>query len=42
MFLWVTLPEGFNTADLLNDAVQAKVAYVPGTPFFAAGGGENA
>lgn len=41
MFLWVTLPEGLNAAELLDDAVQAKVAYVPGSPFFAAGGGEN-
>lgn len=41
MFLWVTLPEGVNTAELLPRAVARKVAYVPGTPFYAHGGGEN-
>ncbi|ADV65710.1 PLP-dependent aminotransferase family protein [Deinococcus maricopensis] len=41
MFLWVTLPDGVNTTDLLPLAVERKVAYVPGTPFYANGGGEN-
>ena len=41
MFLWVTLPEGINTTTLLAKAVERKVAYVPGSPFFALGGGEN-
>ncbi|WP_425450916.1 PLP-dependent aminotransferase family protein [Deinococcus irradiatisoli] len=41
MFLWVTLPEGLNTVTLLSEAVERKVAYVPGSPFFALGGGEN-
>jgi 2-aminoadipate transaminase len=41
LFLWVTLPKGFNAADLLNEAVKKKVAFVPGAPFHAAGGGEN-
>ena len=41
LFLWATLPEGMNTTELLQDAVAEKVAYVPGTSFFANGGGEN-
>jgi DNA-binding transcriptional MocR family regulator len=30
-----------DTTALLQDAVAEKVAYVPGTSFFANGGGEN-
>lgn len=41
LFLWVTLPEKLNTTEMLPAAVQEKVAYVPGTPFYAAGGGAN-
>ena len=41
MFLWVTLPEGFNSADAFPKAVEQKVAFVPGGPFFPNGGGEN-
>ncbi|WP_102126366.1 PLP-dependent aminotransferase family protein [Deinococcus planocerae] len=41
MFLWVTLPEGTDTQPMLARAVARKVAYVPGNPFFALGGGHN-
>jgi 2-aminoadipate transaminase len=41
LFLWVTLPEGVNSADMLQETLKEKVAYVPGAPFFACGGGEN-
>lgn len=41
MFLWVTLPQGIDTTTMLERAVSRKVAYVPGGPFFALGGGEN-
>ena len=41
MFLWVTLPGGMDTTALLPRAVERKVAYVPGAPFFALGGGEQ-
>ena len=41
LFLWVTLPKGFNTEVLLKRAVEKKVAYVPGSPFYPNGGGEN-
>ncbi|PNY82909.1 PLP-dependent aminotransferase family protein [Deinococcus koreensis] len=41
MFLWLTLPEGIDTTPMLARAVARKVAYVPGAPFYALGGGEN-
>ncbi|NDJ52693.1 MAG: PLP-dependent aminotransferase family protein, partial [Chloroflexi bacterium] len=41
LFIWVEMPEGFNTTDLLAKAVEQQVAFVPGAPFFANGGGEN-
>lgn len=41
MFLWVVLPEGLNATELLREAVKENVAFVPGTPFHAQGGGEN-
>ncbi len=34
LFLWVTLPEGVDATALLPEAVAAKVAFVPGAPFF--------
>lgn len=39
MFLWVTLPKEKNTLELLKKAVDRGVAYVPGEPFYANGGG---
>lgn len=41
MFLWVTLPEQLSALELFNRAVEEKVAFVPGTPFFVDGGGKN-
>ncbi|MEW6421741.1 MAG: PLP-dependent aminotransferase family protein [Deinococcota bacterium] len=41
MFLWVTVPEGIDTVPLLARAVERKVAFVPGSPFYALGGGHN-
>ncbi len=41
LFVWAELPEGINTTSLLMKAVERKVAYVPGTHFFAEGGHEN-
>jgi 2-aminoadipate transaminase len=35
MFLWVELPPHLNTAKMLPEAINAKVAFVPGAPFFA-------
>ncbi|MCK5833889.1 PLP-dependent aminotransferase family protein [bacterium] len=42
LFLWVTLPEKINTAELISKAVEKLVAYIPGTAFYPNGGGENA
>ncbi len=42
LFLWVTLPEGLDTAEMLQDAAAHKVAFVPGAPFYVHGGGQNA
>jgi DNA-binding transcriptional MocR family regulator len=42
LFVWVTLPEGVNGADLLKRAIaEANVAFVPGGAFFADGSGAN-
>jgi len=38
-YVWVTLPEGFDTAAMLPRAVTARVAYVPGTAFYHDGFG---
>jgi 2-aminoadipate transaminase len=41
LFLWVTLPEAINTADIFAQAVEEKVAFVPGASFYPCGGGDN-
>jgi 2-aminoadipate transaminase len=41
IFLWVTLPQGMDAMELFEKAVQAKVAYVPGSCYYANGGGDN-
>lgn len=41
MFLWAHLPEGWDASDLLREAVEHGVAFVPGEPFFANGGPAN-
>lgn len=41
MFLWVTLPAGLNSTELLAEAVKENVAFVPGAAFHAEGGIEN-
>ena len=42
MFVWVTLPDGMDGADLLAHALKhEKVAFVPGRAFFADGSGGN-
>ncbi len=41
MFVWATLPEELSALDLFERAAQAKVAFVPGTPFFIDGGGTH-
>ncbi|MCC7163735.1 MAG: PLP-dependent aminotransferase family protein [Anaerolineae bacterium] len=41
LFLWVTLPEEIDSAELLKDALEHNVAFVPGASFYANGGGAN-
>lgn len=42
MFVWLTLPEHIDAADLLARAVKEKrVAFVPGSAFYADGSGKN-
>jgi DNA-binding transcriptional MocR family regulator len=40
-YVWVTLPEYFDTPTLLAAAVERKVAYVPGTAFYPDGRGRR-
>ena len=40
-FVWVTLPEGLDSQAMLPRAVTARVAYVPGTAFYADGLGSR-
>jgi 2-aminoadipate transaminase len=41
LFLWVTLPEPMDAAEILPAAIAENVAFVPGTAFFADGSGRN-
>lgn len=41
LFLWVNLPEGTDAKGMLPSAIEEKVAYVPGQPFFPDGSGKN-
>ena len=41
-FVWLTLPPGIDAKAMLPRAVTARVAYVPGTAFFADGFGSGA
>ena len=41
MFIWVTLPRGMDAKVVLQNALAAKVAFVPGQAFFADGSNEN-
>lgn len=40
-FVWVTLPEGLDSQAMLPRAVTARVAYTPGTAFYADGMGSR-
>jgi 2-aminoadipate transaminase len=35
MFIWVTLPKHIDCMQLLEEAIEQKVAFVPGAPFYA-------
>ena len=40
-FVWAKLPEFIDTTEMLAEAINQKVAYVPGRAFFADGSGAN-
>ena len=40
-YVWLELPEGINAKAMLPRAVSSRVAYVPGTGFYAGGGGTD-
>ncbi len=42
LFLWVKLPDGVDCGDVLREAIEQKVAFVPGTAFYADGRGHDA
>ncbi len=42
LFLWATLPDGLDTVDLYKDAIEQKVAFVPGVSFYPNGDVHNA
>lgn len=41
LFIWVTLPDYFDTTEMLAKALEEKVAYIPGEAFYADGRGKN-
>lgn len=41
LFLWVTLPENMDSAEIFRNAIEKQVAYVVGTAFYPEGGGRN-
>ena len=41
MFLWVELPKHMSATKLLPEAIERKVAYVYGEPFYPDGNGQN-
>lgn len=41
LFLWATLPQDMDSTEILKDAINQKVAYVPGDSFHPNGGGKN-
>lgn len=42
LFILATLPPGIDAREVLAESLKQMVAFVPGEPFFPAGGGENA
>jgi 2-aminoadipate transaminase len=41
MFIWVTLPAGFSSMEVFEQALKENVAVLPGTPFYVDGGGTD-
>jgi 2-aminoadipate transaminase len=41
LFLWLQLPENVSAMKMLNESIEAGVAFVPGQPFHPDGSGDN-
>ena len=41
LFLWMSLPDGSDSTEMLKEAINNGVAFVPGAPFYPGGGGET-
>jgi len=41
LFVWATMPDGVDATELLQRALAEKVAFVPGSAFYADGSGKN-
>ena len=41
LFVWMRLPEGIDATEMLKDAIEHKVAYVPGASAYVDDGGQN-
>lgn len=41
LFLWATMPPELIATEVLKTAIEQRVAFVPGTSFYARGGGES-
>lgn len=41
IFVWISLPQGYNARELLQLALQKKVSFVPGGSFYTTSGKEN-
>jgi len=41
MFFWLEGPQGLDSLELLHKAIEEKMAFVPGEPFYADGSGKN-
>jgi 2-aminoadipate transaminase len=41
LFLWGMMPDNMSSAEALKRAIEQNVAFVPGAPFYALGGGGN-
>jgi 2-aminoadipate transaminase len=41
MFVWITLPDEADSMAILKDAIEERVSFLPGAPFFTDGGGRH-
>lgn len=41
LFIWAVVPEHLDTTEILKEAIEERVAFVPGMPFFDDGSGHN-